>query len=297
MSKKTYAVMGATGHTGHVLTEKLLAKGHQVKALGRDPKKLAVLKEMGAEVSSPAFDDEKALTAAFQGADAAFVMIPPNYGVEDFAAYQDRVREIAPKAVGAAGVKYVVSLSSIGAELSAGSGPIVGLHKLEQNLNQLSGVNILHLRPGPFMENQFWSIPTIKGHGINGSTTPGDIPMPMVATRDIGEKAAELLDALSFKGQGVYEFTGPKEYTLNEVTAALGRAIGKPDLKYVQFSYADAEKAMLGGGMKPKTVSMMMEMYKAGNEGKLRPLAPFTPDRRGKTTIEEFAKIFAQVFG
>lgn len=297
MSKRSYAIMGATGHTGHVISQRLLGKGHKVKALGRDPKKLEVLKQMGAEVHSPDFDDEKALEALLKGVDAVYVMIPPNYGVEDFAAYQERVRVAAPKAVGAAGVKYVVSLSSIGAELPAGSGPIVGLHKLEQNLNQLSGVNILHLRPGPFMENQFWSIPTIKGHGINGSTSPGDVPMPMVATGDIGEKAAELLDELSFKGQGVYEFTGPKEYTLNEVTTVLGRAIGKPDLKYVQFSYADAEKAMLGGGMKPKTVSMMMEMYKAGNEGKLRPLAPFTPDRRGKTTIEEFAKVFAQVYG
>jgi len=193
-------------------------------------------------------------------------------------------------------VKCAVNLSSIGAEVPSGTGPIAGLYRQEQRLNKLSDVHIVHLRPSSFMENQFWSIPVIKGNGINGSATPGNIPLPTVATKDIGEKAAELLDRLEFKGHQVLDFTGPKEYTLSEVTSALGKAIGKPDLAYVQFPLEDVKKGMLGSGMKPGTVDLMIEMYKAGNEGKLHPTQPLTGEKRGKTPVEEFAKIFAGVY-
>jgi uncharacterized protein YbjT (DUF2867 family) len=146
------------------------------------------------------------------------------------------------------------------------------------------------------MENQFFAIPTIKGHGINGSTGPADFPMPTVATQDIGVKAAEFLDQLQFTGHQAFDFTGPAEYTLTQVTNALGKAIGKPDLAYVQFSYEDAKKAILGTGMKPDFVDLMMEMYRAGNEGKLHPTQTITAEHRGKTTIDDFAKIFAAVY-
>src|SRR5271154_2740093 len=99
MSKRTYAVSGATGHIGHVLTEKLLEKGHAVRALGRDEKKLAALKAKGALISSPAFDNASALTEAFKGVDGIFVMIPPSYGAENFSSYQDHTGEAVVQAI------------------------------------------------------------------------------------------------------------------------------------------------------------------------------------------------------
>ncbi len=296
MSKKTYAVMGATGHIGQVLTEKLLEKGHTVKALGRDEKKLSGLKAKGAQTFSPAFDDAKALAEAFKGSDGVFVMIPPSYAAEDFAAYQDHTGEAIAKAIQDSGVKHVVSLSSIGAEQPSGTGPIAGLYRQEQRLNKLSGVHILHIRPSSFMENQYWSIPVIKTAGVNGSPAPGNFPIPTVATQDIAVKVAELLDQLQFTGREAFDFTGPQEYTLTQVTTALGKAIGKPDLAYVQFSYDDVKKGMVGSGMKPGMADLMIEMHKAGNEGKLHPTQNLTGEHRGKTTIEEFAKGFAGAY-
>ncbi len=288
--------MGATGHIGHVLSEKLLEKGHAVRALGRDAKKLSALKAKGAETLSPNFDDAGALAEAFKGADGVFVMIPPNYAADDFSAFQYKAGEAIVQAITQSGVKYVVDLSSIGAEQPSGTGPIAGLYRQEQRLNKLSGVNVVHLRPSSFMENNFFSIPVIKGNGINGAATPGNIPLPTVATRDIGEKAAELLDGLHFKGHEAFDFTGPKEYTQTEVTAALGKAIGKPDLPYVQFSLEDIKKGLLGSGFKPGMTDLMVEMYKAGTEGKLHPTQPLTSEHRGKTPIEEFATVFAGVY-
>lgn len=65
----------------------------------------------------------------------------------------------------------------------------------------------------------------------------GDLPIPMAATRDIGAKAAEFLAGLQFRDHAAFERFGPRLVTMQEATTVLGKAIGKPDLKYVQFSY------------------------------------------------------------
>ena len=113
----------------------------------------------------------------------------------------------------------------------------------------------------------------------------------MVATRDIGVKAAELLDRLEFHGQSVVELVGPRPVTLNEATAILGRAIGKPDLKYVQFSYDEAAKAMLGMGLKPSIVGLMIEMQKSFNENQIIPESRLAV---APTSFEAFTEVFAQ---
>ena len=296
MPKRSIAVMGATGHIGTPLTELLLAKGHDVRALGRDAKKLGALSAKGAKSRSVAFSDPSALAEAFTGAEAAFVMIPPSYGEADFGAYQDRTIDAIVQALRKSGVKKAVSLSSLGAQHPKGTGPIAGLFRMEQRLNQSGGPDVVHLRPAYFMENHFFSIPTIKAMGINGSPAKADLPIPQIATKDIAARAAELLDRADFRGSSVDEFGGPRDLTLAESTAILGRAIGRPDLKYVQFSYADAEKALAGMGMPPSIASLMVEMYRGMNEGLVRPEKPLSPHQRTRTTLEEFAQGFAAAF-
>ncbi len=294
MAKRVIAVVGATGHIGTVLTDELLKKGHEVRALGRDKAKLAALASKGAKTKTPAFDDAAALTEAFKGADAAFTMISPSYGEENFSAWQDRSGEALAQALAQAKVMHVVDLSSVGAQHASGTGPITGLHRQEKRLEKLSGVNLLHLRASYFMENHFWSIPTIKSAGINGSPLKPDLSFSQVATADIARKASERLDALDWKGRVVVEFGGPREISMKEATTILGRAIGKPDLAYVQFPYEDAEKAMTGSGMKPGTAKLMVEMYRGFNEGLCRPET--TIRDRGAITLEDFARGFAQAF-
>ena len=118
----------------------------------------------------------------------------------------------------------------------------------------------------------------------------------MIATQDIAAKAADFLERLDFKGQTPFEFVGPQELTLIETTQILGRAIGKPDLKYVQLPYEEVEKGMIASGMKPKTVGLMIEMYRAFNEGRCSPIQKLTPEHLGSTTQEQFAAKFAQAF-
>jgi len=296
MSKRTIAVMGATGHVGTVLTELLLSKEHDVRALGRDPKKLGALAVKGAKTRPGVFADAATLAEAFAGAEAAFVMIPPSYGEADFGAYQDRSTDAIVKAIQKAGVRKVVALSSVGAQHPRGTGPIAGLHRMEQRLSQSGGPDAVFLRPSYFMENHLFSIPTIKGMGINGTPLKADLPLPQIATKDIAARAADLLDRADFRGTSAVEFAGPREVTPAESTAILERAIGKPDLKYVPFPYGDAEKAF-SGMMPPSTAAVMVEMYRGMNEGLVAYEKPLTPAQRTRTTLEEFAEqVFAPAF-
>lgn len=296
MAKHTFAIIGASGKIGHVLTEELLKKGHKVHAIGRDKNKLQKCKEKGAEIFISSFDNASELAKAFKGAQAVFSFIPPAITENDYGAYQDKVGEAIKKALIEEKIQHVLNLSSVGAQLSEGVGLIKGLHRHEKRLNAIPGLNVLHFRPGYFMENMERSIPMIKAAGFNGMALRPDLRIPMIATHDIGIKCAEFLDALNFKGQSVFEFIGPHAFTPVEATAILGKAIGKPDLKYKQLSVDELEKGMAGLGLKPATIKLMLDMYKAFNEEKVPLTQQMTPEHKGKTTIEEYAKTFAQLY-
>lgn len=184
-----YVITGATGHTGTRIAEALLAKGKQVRVVGRSAERLQGLAERGAESFAASLDDVGAMTRAVRGAGAAYLLIPPSYGEPDFRGYQNRVGQALAEAVSAAGISYVVNLSSVGAHLAERVGPIKGLHDQEERLNRLVGVNVLYLRPASFMENVLFNINLIKQAGINGTPLRADLAIPMIATQDIAPPA------------------------------------------------------------------------------------------------------------
>lgn len=294
MSKFTFAIMGATGHIGNVLTEELLRKGHKVRAIGRDSLKLQGLKVKGAEIHSGEYTDHDFLSKAFKGCNAVFSFIPPGYNADDLEVLRDRTSEAIIQAIAKAKITHVLNLSSMGANLSSGTGLIKELHHHEERLNMVPKLNVLHFRPNYFMENLLMFLPNIKSSGMIASALKADRPLPMVATHDIALKIAELLNTLKFTGSSVFEFVGPRDVTISEAVKAIGKAFGKPDVKYVQLPYQQAEKDMIASGMKHQLAKMMIEMFTAFNEGKIMPSQKLTAEHKGKTTIEEFAKTAMQ---
>lgn len=287
-----YVVFGATGHVGGIVATRLLDAGQRVKAVARSAEKLRPLADRGAEAAAGTLDDAAFLRRALDGADAAFVLLPPNLA-PGFRAFQDRVTAALGDALEAARVPRSVSLSSIGADRPAGTGPIAGLHVLEERLGRIPGHAPLHLRPGYFFENHLGAIGMIKGMGLVGSALRGDLPMAQIATRDIGEAAARRLLALDWKGAAVEELQGERDLSMAEATAIVGRAIGRPELKYVTFPYADAVQGMTRMGLPQELAELYVEMARGFNEGIARPTQPRSP---ATTTPTSFERWVAEVF-
>ncbi len=294
--KKIYAVTGATGNIGGRIARALLAEGNEVRVLGRDRAKLESLVQLGAKAFVGQPEDVDTLVAAFRGTDAVFAMIPPHFGAADYRGFQNLVGDALAKAISEAGVKQVVNLSSVGAQHKNGVGVVNGLYDQEQRLNRLETVNVLHLRPTFFLENSFHSIGLIKSAGINGSPLKPETKLAMIATEDIAARATEHLKALSFRGKQVEELLGTRDISMPELTQVLGRAIGKPELPYVTFSYEDAQNAMVQSGMSVSAAANLVELYRAYNEGKTGPVETRSPKSTTPTSPERFADTFADAY-
>lgn len=291
-----YAIVGATGNIGSQITDILLAKGEKVRVIGRSAARLQRFVDKGTESAVGDLKESAFAARAFTGATAVFAMIPPELTALDFRAYQYEIGENIATGIKKSGVRFVVNLSSQGAELPDGTGPIIGLHDQEERLNRLEGVNILHLRPTYFMENLLMNIPLINRMSIAGSAVRGNLQFAMIATRDIAVHAAERLVRRDFEGKQVQDLLGQRDLSLDDAIAVIGRRIGIPDLKYVQFSYEDAAKGMTEMGISANVSSHFIEMYKALNDGFFAVNRPRTLKNSTPTSIEEFADTFAFVF-
>jgi uncharacterized protein YbjT (DUF2867 family) len=294
--KKTYVITGATGHIGTALVQKLLAAGNIVKAIGRNTEKLNKLKEKGAQILPGDLNDLAFLTKAFTGADAVFAMIPPNQQAENIRADQQKIGKSLIAAIKNSKVKNVVVLSSIGAHLTKGAGIVLGLNDFEQEINKLQGVNVKVLRCGYFMENLYGQLPVIQQMNVIGSAVKPDLKLPIVATKDIADVAAKRLSTLDFSGVSIEYVLGPKDLNFNEIAGIIGKAIGKPELKYVQFPEQDAAKGMMQGGLSKSTADALVEFSRAMNSGEVISTVKRTPDNSTSTSLEEFAKTFAPAY-
>jgi len=259
-----YVITGATGHTGKRISENLLAAGKPVKVISRSTEKVADLVAKGAEAAIGDLSDEAFLTEALAGATAVYLMIPPKFDVTDWLAYQRELIQAFIPALKAAKVSKVVLLSSVGAHMLQGAGPVSGIGELEQALHQVEGLDVLALRAGYFMENLFSAVDMIKHAGINGSIVDADRPVVMVHTSDIAKVATERLLDLSFTGHS-HEFISGDNPSFQQVTKMIGQAIGKPELPYIQFSPADAKAGMLQAGLPETVADGYVEMQLAMN--------------------------------
>jgi uncharacterized protein YbjT (DUF2867 family) len=285
-----YVVLGATGHTGSIIANTLLLKGERVRAVGREASRLERVVRKGAEAFTATMSDAAALTKAFSGARAAYLMLPPNMTSPDYRADQEREGDAIAKAVKDSGLHYAVFLSSFGAHVPEGTGPIAGLHSAEQKLNAIPALSVLHLRAGYFMENNLSAIGMIQGMGIYGHAVLPDLKIPMIATRDIGDYAAGRLLKLDFSGKQTRELLGERDISMNEATAIIARGVGKPDLRYVQFPYDQVQQVLMQMGIQPKTAGQFIEMYKAINEGVVAAQEPRSPENTTPTSFEKFVQ-------
>lgn len=292
-------ILGATGNVGGKLVHELLGLGQPVRAIARRRATLEPIVALGGEIRVGDLADREFLTSALSQSDAAFVMIPPDYAAPSLLGHYRRMSESIIDSLRAATVPHVLNLSSLGAELPSGTGPIKGLHEHEKRLNTLQqemketglDLNVLHLRPTYFMENLLMNVPLIQTQGIMGSAIHGDVPIPMIATRDIASYAAARLSRKDFSGVSVQPLLGERDLTLNEAAEIVSNVLGRK-IPYVTFDAASTRRALMGMGLSEDTAAHFLEMSDAFNKGvirggELRNAASTTPTR-----FEDFAGIF-----
>jgi uncharacterized protein YbjT (DUF2867 family) len=283
-----YVVTGATGNTGKVVAKTLLKQGAKVRVIGRSLERLQGLAAEGAEPLAADLTDVAEVTKAFMGATAVYVMMPPNHTTPEVRSFQDRVTNAVAAALRSTGITHAVTLSSIGADKSDRTGPVVGLHQLEEQLNSIDGLNVLHLRAGYFMENTLAQIGIIQKAGMAVSPLRSDLKLPMIATEDIGEAAAHALLAADFRQKQARELLGQRDISMSEAAQIIGKAIGKPDIRYVQAPDQQVRPALMQLGMSANMADLILEMSAALNSGYMRALEVRSAQNTTPTSYETF---------
>jgi len=291
-----YVITGSIGHTGKPITEGLVKAGHTVTVVTSSPAKAATIEALGAKAAVGSVDDGAFLKEAFAGADAVYLLIPSRFDVSDWRAYQNKVADNYIDAIQANDIRFAVLLSSIGADLGKGTGPVDGLYDVEHKLGKVEGLNTKILRPSYFMYNLFSMIDLAKNMGIMGANFGGD-PIVLTHTDDIANVALGELLNLDFTGQQV-RYIASDERTGSEIARVLGGAIGKPEIPWVVFSDEQTAAGMQQAGMSEETALAYATMGETIRSGKMQ--ADFFRNKPvyGKVKLEDFAKNeFAPAFG
>lgn len=291
-----YVVTGSLGNISKPLAEKLVAAGHEVTVISSSPDKVAQIEKIGAKAAVGTVQDVAFLSKTFTGADAVYTMVPPFFGASDWKKYIAGIGENYAAAIKVSGVKNVVNLSSIGAHMPEGCGPVSGLYFVEKALNELNGVNVKHLRPGFFYPNFLANVGMVKHAGIIGGNYGDGTTLTLVFPGDIAEVAAEEMLNLNFTGKSI-RYIMSDEKTTNEVAAILGKAIGKPELPWVNFKDEETLGGMVQAGVPEEIARNFAEMGSAMRSGEMiSDYLKNKPSEFGKTKLEHWAPVFAAVY-
>jgi len=292
-----YVITGATGKTGRIITEKLLSEGKRVRIISRSEEKARDLVNKGAELVIGNQLSTTALNHAFKDATAIYAMIAMDWTVRDYYAHQKKCADTIAEAVEKTKVKYVVTLSSIGVQLEENTGLIAGLHYMENRFNKIPNLNVLHLRPTYFMENTMVQTDMIQQTGQMGSPVKSNMKFPMIASQDVGDYAAKRLRALNFLDINHQYLLGERDISYSEIAKVFGKAIDKPELKYIETSYESLRYSVISTmGASENVADSLIKFIQILNSGRL-----FMGVRRNKentthTSIERFAKAFAYAY-
>ena len=279
-----FVVAGVSGNTGSVVASTLLERGEKVRVVVRDRAKGDAWSARGAEVAVAPLTDVAALTKAFAGAKGAYVLIPPSTA-PDVLAEGANVADAIVAAASAAKLPHVVLLSSIGAHLATGTGPIRALHRAESQL-VASGIPFTAIRAGNFYENSLAVLGAAKSTGTFPTFYGEGVVVPSQGAKDIGRAAAQAL-LEGPRGVDIVELSGPVDLSPEDMARSLGKLLGK-DLKVQRAPEEAIPAAMASHGMSPATAELYREMFHCVNAGTLAFEGGSARRVRGTYGIDEF---------
>jgi NAD(P)H dehydrogenase (quinone) len=279
-----FVVAGVTGNTGSVVAQTLLDRKQPVRVIVRTADKGAIWEAKGADVAVASLDDAQALTKAFEGVRGAYLLVPPNYQAASYLEDRKKVADALAKAVKTSGLGHVVFLSSVGAHLPDGTGPIRIVRYGEQQLGA-AAKNLTILRPPSFIDNWAPVLGAAKAQGLLPSFITPDRTIPMISTRDIGRIAAEQLIA-GGQGRKVLELSGPEDYSPNDVAATLGKILKHP-VTVQQAPLTAVVPTYKSFGFSDDAARLFEEMYRGFEQGTIGFEKTGATHLRGKVTLAE----------
>lgn len=287
------AINTPAGHVGRVVADHLLRAKEDVVIMSRHPEKVGDLVTRGARLVQGSIDDSQVLDRALHGADALYWANPGTLR-PDYDEWSARTAQIAADAVRRNKVTRVVVLSSWGAQHGPGAGPVGVLLAVEAAF-KAAAPNVTILRSALFMED-FVTIPTAFNQ-ISGIASMGTIfgpfpptkKLPLVATRDVGEKAVATLRDPGWEGFRIVGVHGPEDLDPSRMAQLIGEGIGRP-VKYVQIPLEQVKQGMLHAGVPPAFADYIMDMYTEQTAGRADPAEPRSAETTTPTSLLEFAR-------
>ncbi|NYI04581.1 NmrA family NAD(P)-binding protein [Allostreptomyces psammosilenae] len=277
----TIVVTTPTGHVGSRVVRLLLQAGVRPRVLLRDPARLEPDVRARVDARRGDLTDAGFVREAMAGATSAFLVDPTPHTVEDPVGVSRRTGAGLAAAVREAGVRRVVFLSSVGAELRHGAGHIDGLGAIEEQLDA-TGADVLHLRCGYFFTNLLASLDGLAAGELTTSDAP-DRALPWVDPRDIGDVVAARLLGGTWQGRAVQGVHGPEDLSWRRVAEILTVALGR-DIRLRVVSDDDVRAALAAAGLPPGAVAGIVGMT-AGT----RALTPEQPRDAVTTTPSTLA--------
>jgi len=284
-SSLPHAVFGVTGRTGAAAADTLLRAGHAVRVVVRDPARGRAWAERGAEIAVADLTDLAAMTRALDRVRGAYLVCPQDYGRDDLFERAASIADTTARAALAAQVPRMVALSSMGADRDRDTGWI-GMNRLFEQRLGATGMAATWLRAAYFMEN--WT--ALVGQAVRSGTLPSFLAppqrtLPMVATADVGNAAAALLQE-AWTGTRIVTLAGPKAYAPDDVAAAVSAALGTP-VRVAALAEADWPGALAGAGFSPAALAGFTDMTRGLNNGHIDIASdPRALARAGATPLE-----------
>lgn len=254
-------IAAASGNIGRRTAEKVIQAGAETILLARHPEKLADLVAQGAIIKPISSDDAQASIEITQQADALFWLTPPKLDVPNLRDWYLQIAKAGANAVSANGIPRVVNISSIGAGAKPNLGTVSFSGNVESTFNQ-TAANVVHLRPGYFMENFLAQVEAIQHERTVRFPYASDHDIPWISTDDIGDVAAHYLLDQRWAGQWTRNLMEPENLTLLETSAILSRVLNY-SIEYAQVSIESLQQQFAVMGATAEVQREIGDLFRA----------------------------------
>lgn len=253
---KKLLVTGASGNVGSRVVQELQERGVPVRAFVRDHGKASPMLGNGVELAIGDFGDPESVRRSMEGVEGVFLACSNQPRQVE---YETRVIDAAREA----GVRRIVKLSALGAEIGAPVAFWDWHARIEEHL-QSSGIPSVVLRPGFSMANLLTSAEAVQYTG-KLFVPAGEVGISMVHPQDVGAAASVALIGDGHEGE-TYTLTGPEAITFEGVAGHLSEAVGR-EIEYLNVPDEAALQGMTEQGIPEFVAGQIVAVFGVLRQG------------------------------